>query len=66
MTAVRLARSQKRIRLRPMLVWGIGEFLRFEADGGALAIDHSTLSDYRAVEEIAGIDLHSRFGGVNL
>jgi hypothetical protein len=49
-----------------MLIRGVGELLRFEADGGTLVIDHPTLSDKCAVEKVAGIDLHSRFGGVNL
>ena len=49
-----------------MLVRRIGELLRFEADGGTLVIDHPTLPDKCSVEEIAGIDLHSWFGSVNL
>lgn len=66
MTPVNLPRPQNRVRFRPVLVWRVGEFLRFEADGGPLLIDYPTLPDNRAVQEVAGIDLQARFGGVNL
>src|SRR3546814_17904777 len=44
------------------LVGRIGEFLRFNRDAVALSIEMAVLADERAVEEVAGIDLHSRLG----
>src|SRR3546814_3737080 len=44
------------------LVGRVGKFLGFERDAVAHAVEMAALADERAVEEVAGIDLHARLG----
>src|SRR3546814_19215386 len=55
-------RSTRTDTLFPYTTLFRSEFLRFHRDAVALAIEMAVLADERAVEEVAGIDLHSRLG----
>ena len=63
MTFVCFAGLQEGIGFRPAMVGGIGELLGFEADSGALLVGNAVLADDTAIEEVAGVDLHSRLDG---
>src|SRR3546814_3843838 len=45
------------------LVGRVGKFLGFQRDAVAHAVEMAVLADERAVEEVAGIDLHPRLSG---
>src|SRR3546814_8407788 len=48
------------------LVGRVGKFLGFQRDAVAHAVEMAVLADERAVEEVAGIDLHPRLSGPQL
>ena len=47
------------------LIWRIREMLSFEAEAVSKVVDGSAFSDVTSIEEISGIELHTRFGSVN-
>src|SRR4051794_14400006 len=48
------------------LIRGVGEFLRLEGDAVAHPVHMAMLADQRAVEKIAGIELHAWLSGQHL
>src|SRR4051812_29577946 len=59
-------RRLERDRRKPGLVGRIGEVLGLEADARVALVAAAALADDRAVEEVAGVALHARLGGVHL
>lgn len=45
------------------LVGGVGEVIRFEAEGIVLIVDHAPFSGERAIEEVTAIELDAGFRG---
>ena len=61
-----LARIQECIRLLPFVIGAVWVRLCLQAHGTPLPVADASFALHCAVEEIAGINLHSRLGGENL
>ena len=55
------------VRLRPvLLVWRVGVFLAFTANGNLLWILYAMLAAYASALEVAGVNLNTWLVGVHL